>query len=146
MLHTGSHQFVLLTHKDLATSESGFSSEDIYTTMRNPPHTGLYWSLVLTVHEHEFYWKATLHIPRRAPFRPPIQKLTQVMLLNFNDWSISHSNTLLSHRLKVCGTTHPSIHLIFMGEDFLMPSMITPDTSHGDLWLYLSNQVPDSIF
>ena len=25
-----------------------------------------------------------------------------------------------------------------------MPSMITPDTSHRDLWLYLSNQVPDS--
>ena len=37
-LHTGSHQFILLTRKDLAASESGFSSEDIYTTMRNPPH------------------------------------------------------------------------------------------------------------
>ena len=38
-LHSGSHQFILFTHKDLATSESGFSSEDIYTTVRNQPHT-----------------------------------------------------------------------------------------------------------
>ena len=45
------------------------------------------------------------------PFRSPIRKLTQFMLLNFNDWSISHSSTLLSHRIKVCGTTHPSILL-----------------------------------
>ena len=30
---------ILFTHKDLAASESGFSSEDIYTTARNSPHT-----------------------------------------------------------------------------------------------------------
>ena len=41
-VHTGSHQLILLTREDLATSESGFSSEDIYTTIRNQPHTSLY--------------------------------------------------------------------------------------------------------
>ena len=30
---------ILFTHTDLAASESGFSSEDIYTTARNSPHT-----------------------------------------------------------------------------------------------------------
>ena len=30
---------ILFTHKDLATSESGFLSEDIYTNTRNSPHT-----------------------------------------------------------------------------------------------------------
>ena len=31
--------FKFFTHKDLVTSESGFLSEDIYTTARNSPHT-----------------------------------------------------------------------------------------------------------
>ena len=35
-LHSGSHQFILFSRKDLAASESGFSSEDIYTTAWNP--------------------------------------------------------------------------------------------------------------
>ena len=39
LVHTS---LFFLTRKDLAASESGFSSEDIYTTMRNPP--GLYCS------------------------------------------------------------------------------------------------------
>ena len=30
---------ILFTHTDLPASESGFSSEDIYTTARNSPHT-----------------------------------------------------------------------------------------------------------
>ena len=61
---SGSHQFILFTHKDLATSESGFSSEDICTTARNPPHTWYVlkssaictWTWVLLIE------KPTLHI------------------------------------------------------------------------------------
>ena len=30
---------ILFTHTDLSASESGFSSENIYTTVRNSPHT-----------------------------------------------------------------------------------------------------------
>ena len=43
------------TFMDLAASESSFLSEDIYTTARNPPHTGMYLSQVLSLDEHKFY-------------------------------------------------------------------------------------------
>ena len=65
-LHSGSHQFILFTHKDLDTSESGFSSEDIYTTARNSPHT---WYVLKSSDLCTWTWviliiKPTMHIPR----------------------------------------------------------------------------------
>ena len=40
-LHSGSHQIILFTHKDLAASESGFFSKDIYMTASNPTAVSL---------------------------------------------------------------------------------------------------------
>ena len=37
-----------------------------------------------------------------CPRGHPSRKWRAVMLLNFNDWSISHFNTLLSHSLGIC--------------------------------------------
>ena len=138
---------ILFTHKDLATSESGFSSEDIYTTVRNShniTHVHIQWSLYVNMSDIDY--KANhAYSKTRCPGGHPSRKSCALMLLNFNDWSISHSNTLLSHRIKFCGTTHPFIHLIFMGEDFSCCSRSHRTLYTETFWLYLFNQFPDSI-
>ena len=65
------------------------------------------WSLYMNM--SSIVWKANYAYSKtRCPSSHPSRKSCALMLLNFNDWSISISNTLLSHRIKVCGTTHTS--------------------------------------